>query len=246
MELELKLLLIVGALFGAGGAVIAIATIVLRERATVHELWHLYAVEFLLVALVLIPLYYGGALLWGALALFAGRGLWELYRVSERANLHLSIPLAPLFLLLPLLFIALLRTAPEGFLWLFLVYAVVETNDAFATLFGKLIGRHHPFPRLSPRKSTEGLIGGVVMALTVGIALAHTLLGLMLLPACGAVVVILCGGLAGDLATSFFKRRSAIKDFPPLSRLHGGLLDIHDAFLVAILFFYPFHQQVLS
>src|ERR1019366_4586642 len=79
-------------------------------------------------------------------------------------------------LVFPSLAVALmgaLRETPAGFLWLLLAQASVETNDSFALLVGKLMGRIRPFPRLSPGKTLEGLFGGLAAGLAAGLAVAH-------------------------------------------------------------------------
>jgi phosphatidate cytidylyltransferase len=139
-------------------------------------------------------------------------------------------------LVFPALAIALmgaLRETPQGFLWLLLAQATVETNDSFALLVGKLMGRTRPFPQLSPGKTLAGLVGGLAAGLTAGLAVARLLLELPIFEAFIATVVALAAGLAGDLLLSGFKRRRGAKDFPPLALLHGGLLDIYDSLLFA-------------
>jgi phosphatidate cytidylyltransferase len=135
---------------------------------------------------------------------------------------------------LPLALMAVMRNEPQGFLWLFLAQAIVETNDAFALVLGKLIGRTQILPRLSPGKTLAGLICGLLAGLAAGIAVAHLLLGLPVFSALLAVAVALAAGLAGDLALSALKRARGVKDFAPLALLHGGLLDIYDSLLFAV------------
>ncbi|MBV9549611.1 MAG: phosphatidate cytidylyltransferase [Alphaproteobacteria bacterium] len=135
--------------------------------------------------------------------------------------------------ILPLTLMAVLRSEPQGFLWLALAQATVETNDAFALLVGKLIGHKRPFPRLSPGKTWAGLVGGLIAGLTAGLAVSCFLIGLPIFAAMVAVSVALAAGLAGDLAVSAIKRWVGAKDFPSLLPLHGGLLDIYDSLLFA-------------
>jgi len=148
--------------------------------------------------------------------------------------------------LLPILFLITLANEAQGFLWLFFIYLIVELNDSFAYLTGKIFGKHHPFPYLSPRKSTEGLLGGLVIAGIFGIILGTFLLDLTLLTATGATTVIILGGLLGDFATSALKRKLDVKDFPPIHGFHGGVLDIHDAYLFAIPSFYLYFHWVIK
>ena len=148
--------------------------------------------------------------------------------------------------LLPVLFLITLANETQGFLWLFFIYLVVEMNDSFAYLTGKIFGKHHPFPYLSPRKSTEGLIGGLIISGIAGIALGSILLDLSIMVAAGATIVMILGGLLGDLATSALKRKLDVKDFPPIHGFHGGALDIHDAYLFAIPSFYLYFHWFIQ
>ena len=289
-------MLIVAGLFLCGAIIIGVASIRFKDKKTVKELWHLYAVEFALVSIVLVPIYIGGMVLLLATLALTLRGLWELYRVYDKpgfgtiqwasyigATLALSIVffsnelaisaalLTAMFIifitsllpsakngpmpiaftglalpLLPLLVLLTLASTPQGFLFLFFVYLVVELNDSFAYLMGKIFGKHRPFPYLSPRKSTEGLIGGIVIAGIIGTVLGVFLLELTLLIAVGATIVILLGGLLGDFATSALKRERGVKDFPPIHGFHGGALDIHDAYLFAVPGFYLYYWAVIQ
>lgn len=149
---------------------------------------------------------------------------------------RLRLGVAALGLIFPALFVAqlgALRASEGGFGWLVLVFAVVEINDAFALVFGKLFGRTLIMPRLSPRKTAEGLFAGLICGAIGGLLVAYFLLELNWRMALPLVAVILAGGLIGDLATSALKRRRDKKDFAPVHALHGGLLDIYDSLLFA-------------
>jgi phosphatidate cytidylyltransferase len=137
------------------------------------------------------------------------------------------------FPVLPLLAMALLRPEVNGFLWLFLAQAVVETNDSFALLTGKLIGRRKILPRLSPGKTLEGLVAGLLAGGIAGFLIARHMLGFAAPQALLVTGTALAAGLAGDLLLSALKRAHGIKDFAPLAKLHGGVLDIYDSLLFA-------------
>lgn len=167
--------------------------------------------------------------------------------LSKNKNDNLTIAFTGLALpVLPVLFLITLANQDQGFLWLFFIYLIVELNDSFAYLTGKIFGKHHPFPYLSPRKSTEGLIGGLVIAGIFGITLGTLLLDLTLFVAAGATIVIVLAGLLGDFATSALKRKLDVKDFPPIHGFHGGALDIHDAYLFAIPSFYLYFYWIIK
>jgi len=129
--------------------------------------------------------------------------------------------------------IGILRDSSQGFVWLVLAQAAVETNDSFALLIGKLIGQTRPFPRLSSGKTLAGLVGGLTAGLLAGLVVCRLLLGLSYFAAFAATIVALTAGIAGDLLLSALKRRLHVKDFPPLALMHGGLLDIYDSLLFA-------------
>ena len=142
-------------------------------------------------------------------------------------------PAVILFPLLAATSLTHLIARPDGFVWIFLLYATVETQDSMAFLFGRLFGRRPVLPRLSPRKTTEGVIAGALFGGALAAALAQGLLHRSPSQALTLAALLVAAGLAGDLFTSRLKRVAGIKDFPAVSVLHGGLLDIYDSTLFA-------------
>jgi phosphatidate cytidylyltransferase len=115
---------------------------------------------------------------------------------------------------------------------LVLAFFLVEMFDSFSLLGGKLYGRTPLVPRLSPRKTWEGLGTGVCATLVALLSLVAWL-DLPLLPMLIAGVVVVLSAIAGDLLGSLAKRRAGVKDYPAVMTVQGGLLDITDAWLVA-------------
>ena len=115
---------------------------------------------------------------------------------------------------------------------LVLAFFLVEMFDSFSLLGGKLYGRTPLVPRLSPRKTWEGLATGAGATLLAILALVAWL-GLPLLPMLIAGLVVILSAIAGDLLGSLAKRRAGVKDYPAVMTVQGGLLDITDAWLVA-------------
>ncbi|ETS32356.1 CDP-diglyceride synthetase [Photorhabdus khanii NC19] len=125
--------------------------------------------------------------------------------------------------------------AYHGAWWLLYVMLLVWGADSGAYLFGRTLGKHKMAPKVSPGKTLEGLVGGLITA-----AIISWLFGkyapvpvmpekLML---CSAIVVI--ASVFGDLTESMFKRESGIKDSSQLIPGHGGVMDRIDSLTAAI------------
>lgn len=112
--------------------------------------------------------------------------------------------------------------------YLFMIWA----NDVFAYLVGMAVGRHHLFERLSPKKTWEGFLGGLIGAVLVG-AIGYWQVGGSLTAWIGFALVAAVTGVLGDLVESMFKRAAGVKDSGDLIPGHGGLLDRFDALLLS-------------
>jgi phosphatidate cytidylyltransferase len=115
------------------------------------------------------------------------------------------------------------------------------SSDSGAYLFGSWLGKHRLFPRISPKKSWEGSIGGGLTALAASqivatfVPFAESLTPMLsrLLWAGLALLTVLVGTW-GDLVESLFKRKLGIKDSGNILPGHGGMLDRFDSSLLAI------------
>lgn len=135
---------------------------------------------------------------------------------------------------LPMLagFIVLLARPSTGFQRIMTLVLLVGLNDTFAYIVGVLVGKHPLMPKISPKKTWEGFIGGFIFT-TAGSALAfeylmnmHWWIGVPV----GAVAVL--AATAGDLIESALKRDLHIKDMGSLLPGHGGVLDRIDSILL--------------
>ncbi|MEN8156679.1 MAG: phosphatidate cytidylyltransferase [Bacteroidota bacterium] len=111
------------------------------------------------------------------------------------------------------------------------VIALVWINDIFAYLTGSLLGKHPITPRLSPGKTWEGFVGGIVFTLLAG-WLLFRITGVNSAASwilSGGIISIL--GFAGDLFESGLKRKYHVKDMGNLLPGHGGILDRFDSLL---------------
>lgn len=120
------------------------------------------------------------------------------------------------------------------------VFLLVWTNDTFAFLIGKNFGRHKLFERISPKKTIEGFLGGVIFSCLVSYLIfifTHLLTPILWL---GLALVVSIFGTFGDLIQSKLKRQADVKDSGTLMPGHGGLFDRLDSILFASTFVYGF------
>lgn len=129
--------------------------------------------------------------------------------------------------------IVLRSDSEDGFLAMLFVFAIVWSTDIVAYFVGRLIGGPKLLPRVSPKKTWSGAIGGLAAAVLGAIALAE-LAGLAGALALALIAALLsCVAQAGDLFESFLKRKFGAKDSSHLIPGHGGLMDRLDGFVFA-------------
>jgi phosphatidate cytidylyltransferase len=122
----------------------------------------------------------------------------------------------------------------HGLTFYFGLLAIVFAGDTFAYLFGRLLGRRKLLESVSPKKTIEGALGGLLGSAIVGFCLQH-----FFLPDMPAVQMILVAtvsgafGQVGDLFESLIKRLADVKDSGRIMPGHGGFLDRLDGILFA-------------
>lgn len=150
---------------------------------------------------------------------------------------------APIYIGLPLGTLAAVRldaSQTSGRLTLLLLLATIVVSDSAQYYTGRAFGRRPLAPTISPKKTVEGAIGGVVfgtLATTIG---GHYVFSapLWLLVLLGAAISLL--GIVGDLFESLLKRSAGVKDSSNLIPGHGGVLDRIDSWLFAAPVYYVF------
>ena len=131
-------------------------------------------------------------------------------------------------------FVAKLKLQPDGALWIILLLSVVWAGDTGAYFAGRAFGRHKLHPKVSPKKTWEGALGGLVASLAAGALAAGWYLPAF--PWIGLLVAVLPAavlGQAGDLCESVLKRACGVKDSGRILPGHGGILDRVDALIFA-------------
>lgn len=121
---------------------------------------------------------------------------------------------------------------------IFAILFLIWANDVGAYFVGKFLGKHKLFERISPKKTWEGSVGGLLTAILFTYLL-YTYFGLFSVPKwMGLCVVTVVSGSLGDLVESMIKRTLNVKDSGTLLPGHGGFLDRFDALIFAIPFIY--------
>ena len=154
---------------------------------------------------------------------------WPVYRSEQVMTAYFSV----VYVAVMLSCIYLTRTLPDGVFTVWLIFICSWGCDTCAYCVGMLIGRHKMSPRLSPKKSIEGAVGGVVGAAALGALYAlaigsHTAAGAA--PVLQYAVISAVGALIsmiGDLAASTIKRNHEIKDYGKLDRKSTRLNSSH-------------------
>jgi len=149
----------------------------------------------------------------------------------------------PIYITLPISMLILIDMKPDGNIWIFFLLAVIFANDTGALYAGKTLGRHKLYREVSPSKTWEGSIGGLIL----GIIIAYILLKMeMLKGQCmdmGIICLVIMLSIAsqiGDLVESMIKRTYGIKDSGGILPGHGGMLDRIDGLLFAVPVLYVF------
>lgn len=196
------------------------------------------AVAVLLGLLYLMPSLAPGLLLAGGIWWLAATALVLTYPDSRQywGGPVGSLVIGLLVLLPAWQALVVLKQWPLGNWLILAVMVLVWAADIGAYFSGKRFGRRKLAPQVSPGKSWEGLVGGLLTSLLITLCVGlyrDWSAGTLLLAVLGAAVVVLIS-VVGDLTESMFKRSSGIKDSSQLLPGHGGVMDRIDSLTAAI------------
>lgn len=125
-----------------------------------------------------------------------------------------------------------------GVWWLLYVLILVWINDSGAYIFGKILGKYKLLEKVSPRKTWEGCIGGMLLSIccTMWLFNMHTTTTVVIRPFLMFIysVITIFSAIIGDFTASMFKREADIKDTGKLIPGHGGMLDRIDSLVSAV------------
>ncbi len=135
--------------------------------------------------------------------------------------------------------IILVRNQIDGGRWVLFLIITVWAGDIIALFSGTLFGRHKLYPKISPNKTYEGLLGAVIGSVVIGWLYASLFLPGFDKGVCLLITIALgLLGQLGDFTESMIKRSAQVKDSGSLFPGHGGVLDRIDSFLFSTPFFY--------
>ncbi|HBV87351.1 phosphatidate cytidylyltransferase [Desulfosporosinus sp.] len=183
-------------------------------------------------------------------SLFVGREEWIVtallfWVVICLGRLALTYPKSPLsevnYNLLSVIYavvllshLYLLRELPRGLEWTFVTIFLVWATDTGAYLIGRQFGRHLLAPQVSPKKTVEGSVGGLLLSIVVAILCWYLIGGSSWLTYVILAVVIGISAQIGDLFESALKRSAGVKDSGEIIPGHGGILDRFDSLIFAL------------
>ncbi|MCR4030127.1 MULTISPECIES: phosphatidate cytidylyltransferase [Flavobacterium] len=129
------------------------------------------------------------------------------------------------------------------------LFVLIWTNDTFAYLVGKSMGKHKLFERVSPKKTIEGFIGGVVFAAFAGFLISKLYIkpnpefsSMSIIIWTSIALIVSIFGTIGDLIESKFKRIAGVKDSGSIMPGHGGILDRLDSVIFVAPIIFLFYQ----
>jgi phosphatidate cytidylyltransferase len=217
-------------LFLLGGLCIAIASALTAGK---HRLWTLYGLEIIQVAAILIPALLGppvGDVVFVLLAILCVRELASCFRAAGSST---PIALTQAVFCVGVGSASIYFITRESVAWFVFGYALIEINDTMAWAVGSAVGKHKLWPRVSPNKTWEGLIGGVASSVLLALALGFLVPDWSVSMRLGAGLWMALAGTAGDLVASHWKRRSGLRHYSELFPMQGGVFDLYDSLVLA-------------
>jgi phosphatidate cytidylyltransferase len=165
--------------------------------------------------------------------------LIELYRKSTTPFQNIGVTILGLiYVVLPFSILTFITTISGTYNYevLFGIFFILWSNDTGAYLAGSAFGKNKLLPRISPGKTWEGTIGGVVLGFIVAYVISGLFTSLLLLDWLFIAAILTVIGSMGDLVESLFKRSINVKDSGNILPGHGGILDRFDSLIVSIPF----------
>ena len=220
--------------------IITVGTYEMGKLQHVEDKWLIILVEFIVVGFFLSYFTFGGVRFIFIIAPFLLALFSKKYDFKTIAAFAFG---SIVYLGLPCATMVMMHTSISSSMgpdMVLLVFVLIWANDTFAYLTGRLLGKHKLFERISPGKTVEGSIGGLVFTLAGIMVYSHYVDWLSLGEAIGLGLIAVVFGTLGDLCESMLKRQAGVKDSGKLIPGHGGILDRFDSILFAMPFVYVY------
>ncbi len=164
----------------------------------------------------------------------------ELFRKKDKALINAAVTIFGLiYIALPISLLNMMNDPIGGTVfhhfpaYLTAYFLITWIYDTGAYLVGKSFGRHKFFERISPKKTWEGTIGGVVIAIAAATGFFFITEGIQLIHLLILTLLVILFGTFGDLSESLFKRSLNLKDSGNILPGHGGILDRFDTIFIS-------------
>lgn len=173
--------------------------------------------------------------------------LLYLFKIEERQLADAMANICGIFYIIFFSFhVTLVEQIPEYGILVWLIFITAFGTDTMAYFTGYAIGKHKLCPKISPKKTIEGAIGGVL-----GSVILCSIFGYYFIPRLliHCIIIGVLGGVVsqfGDLTASIFKRKMGIKDYSKLIPGHGGVLDRIDSVLFTAPMVYYYVMLVIN
>lgn len=231
------------------GGVVTFAVLTIVSLVGVNELFRIFEIEKSAMAVTVYCatiLYYLMLLFnvgsWGFTFLIAALifllGCYVFCYPKYHAHQLMASFFSLIYVSIMMSYIYQLRILPNGGEYVVLIFIAAWGTDTFAYCSGMLLGKHKMTPLLSPKKTVEGAIGGLIGSALLGALYGFIIANKLRLdfnPVVIFPVVCIIGGavsMIGDLAASAIKRNFDIKDYGTLIPGHGGILDRFDSIII--------------
>jgi phosphatidate cytidylyltransferase len=176
--------------------------------------------------------------------------IWLLFSLGKMALRYPTVQFselgynffAPIYTVVLFSQLFLIRGMENGIAWSFLTFILVWMTDTFAYLIGRALGRRLLAPQVSPKKTVEGSIGGLLFCILSGFIAWKVIGGPQWTAFLGLSLLVGISAQIGDLFESALKRSVNIKDSGNLIPGHGGILDRFDSllFVIPLMYFWLF------
>lgn len=198
-----------------------------KNTSEKKELWKKFFIYVLILHLIIYPCIFFKPAFEITAVIIIAIGLFEVVIITRNNN---SLLLQSLFVFLPMALGFVLFSLKNVGTTIATVYSAALLFDGFSQISGHVFGKRKLVPSISPNKTVEGLLGGILVAFISYLFISDISIKQI---SYLSVLLVLAACLFGDLAASFLKRRADVKDFSNLIPHHGGVLDRFDSFITA-------------